>query len=163
MPATKKAYKIICNDSTFYFDEKELDGIDLVKRSPTEFNCIMEHRSANATIMDTDLANKKFKIGIEGELFTLQIKDELDQLIEMMSMGQAGTKKHINIKAPMPGLVLEIAIKDGQEVNGGDKILILEAMKMENILVIPVSAVIKKILVSKGQVVERGQVLVELE
>ena len=67
------------------------------------------------------------------------------------------------IKAPMPGLVLEIVVTDGQEVKEGDKLLILEAMKMENSIIIQTSAIIKKVSVSAGQAVEKGQVLLELE
>ena len=63
----------------------------------------------------------------------------------------------------MPGLVLEIAVTEGQEVKEGDKILILEAMKMENSILIHTNAKIKRIAVSAGQAVDKGQVLVELE
>ena len=62
----------------------------------------------------------------------------------------------------MPGLVLEIAVSDGQEVNEGDKMLVLEAMKMENSILIQTNATIKKVIVTAGQAVEKGQVLIEL-
>ena len=80
-----------------------------------------------------------------------------------MGFGIASAKQIKEIKAPMPGLVLEIAVSDGQEVNEGDKILILEAMKMENSILIHTHATIKKVIVTKGQAVEKGQVLIELE
>ena len=80
-----------------------------------------------------------------------------------MGFGKASIKQVKEIKAPMPGLVLEIAVTDGQEVSEGDKLLILEAMKMENSIMIQTSAIIKKVSVSAGQAVEKGQVLVELE
>jgi biotin carboxyl carrier protein len=63
----------------------------------------------------------------------------------------------------MPGLVLEVSVTDGQPVNEGDRILILEAMKMENSILIHADATIKKVNVKAGQAVEKGQVLVELE
>jgi biotin carboxyl carrier protein len=66
------------------------------------------------------------------------------------------------IKAPMPGMVLEIAVVPGQEVAAGDRILILEAMKMENSILMHAPGVIKQVLVRKGQAVDKGQVLVEL-
>jgi biotin carboxyl carrier protein len=80
-----------------------------------------------------------------------------------MGFGLAANKQIKEIKAPMPGLVLEIAVTDGQEVNDGDKILILGAMKMENSILIHTCARIKKVAVVSGQAVEKGQVLVELE
>jgi biotin carboxyl carrier protein len=63
----------------------------------------------------------------------------------------------------MPGLVLEIAVSEGQQVREGDKVLILVAMKMENSIIINTDATIKRIAVSAGEAVEKGQVLVELD
>jgi biotin carboxyl carrier protein len=63
----------------------------------------------------------------------------------------------------MPGLVLEVTVEAGQEVLEGDRIVILEAMKMENSICVHANAKIKKILVQKGQPVDKNQVLVELE
>jgi biotin carboxyl carrier protein len=60
-------------------------------------------------------------------------------------------------------LVLEVSVTDGQEVHDGDRIAILEAMKMENSIIVHVNATIKKVMVAAGQAVEKGQVLVELE
>lgn len=163
MPDTNKAYKVKANDFVFYFDETEITHVDLVQKSPTEFNCIKEFRSVNAVLVEADSVNKKFKISVEGEIFLVEIKDELDQMLEKMGFGMAASKQLTHIKAPMPGLVLEINVTEGQALNPGDKILILEAMKMENSIMIPSPATIKKILVSKGQAVDRGQVLIELE
>ncbi len=162
MAEIKKAYKVTTNDFVFYFDINDIAEIDLVQLSPTKFNCIKNHCSINADMVESDTAHKKYKIAVDGEIFSIDIKDELDQMVEIMGLGSATSKKLTNIKAPMPGLVLEITVTEGQEINPGDKILILEAMKMENSIVTPGNATIKKILVSKGQAVERGQVLVEL-
>jgi biotin carboxyl carrier protein len=68
-----------------------------------------------------------------------------------------------DVRAPMPGLVLEVSVEVGQKVSEGDRLLILEAMKMENSISIQTEAVIKKVLVKKGQPVEKNQVLIELE
>jgi biotin carboxyl carrier protein len=84
-------------------------------------------------------------------------------VLEIMELGLTGKKQLAHIKAPMPGLVLDISVKEGQVIDQGDRILILEAMKMENSIMNPSKATIKKILVTKGQAVERGQLLVELE
>src|SRR4029079_3408078 len=97
------------------------------------------------------------------ETFDIEIKDSLDQVLDQMGFGKSSIKQVKEIKAPMPELVLEIAVADGQEVKEGDKLLILEAMKMENSIMIGTDAIIKKISVSAGQAVEKGQVLLELE
>jgi biotin carboxyl carrier protein len=67
------------------------------------------------------------------------------------------------IKAPMPGLVLDIIAEVGQEVNEGDNILILEAMKMENNIKSPTTGVIKEIKCEKGAAVEKNEVLILFE
>jgi len=158
-----KSYQASVNGFTFNFTKTALDTIDLIKRSPVEFHLIKDHRSINAKLVETDITGKKLKIELEGEIFDIEIKDELDQLLEMMELGSASDKQVKEIRAPMPGLVLEIAITDGQEVNEGDKILILQAMKMENSIIIHTRAKIRKVVVAAGQAVEKGQVLVELE
>ncbi len=84
------------------------------------------------------------------------------------------TKKFINrkvwerpniklIKAFIPGTILEIFVKEGQQVEAGEKLLILEAMKMKNILESPISGIIKTIYVKEGVMVPNRQLLVEIE
>ncbi|MNR65826.1 2-oxoglutarate carboxylase large subunit [compost metagenome] len=65
------------------------------------------------------------------------------------------------IKAPMPGLVLNVMVQEGQEVGKGDNLLVLEAMKMENIIKSPDSGIVKKILITKGDKVEKNEVLIQ--
>jgi len=68
-----------------------------------------------------------------------------------------------NIKAPMPGLVLDVLVESGQTITKGDQLLILEAMKMENVLKAAGDGVVKSIEIKKGNTVEKGQILVEME
>ena len=67
----------------------------------------------------------------------------------------AGTQ----VPAPMPGNILKILVSQGQQVNEGDVLIVLEAMKMENEIVATKSGSVAQILVSKGQVVNTGDVL----
>ena len=163
MPNNTKTYNVKTNGFLFSFTKDEIDKADLVTLSSGSFNLIKDHRSTNAKLLEADITAKRLKIEIEGETFDIEIKDELDQMLEQMGFGKAGSKQVKEIKAPMPGLVLEIAVTDGQEVREGDKLLILEAMKMENSIMIQTSAIVKKVSVSAGQAVEKGQVLVVLE
>ena len=68
-----------------------------------------------------------------------------------------------NVKAPMPGLVLDILVEAGQSVNKGDNLLILEAMKMENIIKASGNGVVKNININKKDAVEKNQLLIEME
>jgi acetyl/propionyl-CoA carboxylase alpha subunit len=163
MSNIRKAYSVKANDFVFSLDDTDIAAVDLVQKSPNAFNLIKDHRSVNVLLLDTDPSGKKMNIEVDGESFVVEIKDELDLMLDKMGFGAASVKQIKEIKAPMPGLVLEINVTDGQEVAEGQKILILEAMKMENIILIHTNAKIKKIIVSAGQAVEKGQVLVELE
>jgi len=157
------SYKVKVNEFEFEFTKEQLDAVDIIQKSPEEFNLIKDHRSVNAKLLASDSTGKKTAIEVQGETFDVEIKDELDQVLEKMGFGLAINKHIKEIKAPMPGLVLEIVVSEGQEVAEGEKILILVAMKMENSIMIHTSATIKRIAVTAGQAVEKGQVLVELE
>ncbi|MFT4662960.1 MAG: biotin carboxyl carrier protein, partial [Patiriisocius sp.] len=86
-----------------------------------------------------------------------------DILLDQLGMGNMTVKRMKDIKAPMPGLVLDIKIQAGDEVEAGDVILVLEAMKMENMIKSPGAGKIKTIKIKKGEAVEKGQVLIEVE
>lgn len=159
----QQSFKVKANGFVFSIGHSELQSIDLVKKSPTEFNLIKDHRSVNARLLETDATGKKLKVEVEGESYEVEIKNELDQMLEKMGFGVTSNKHIKEIKAPMPGLVLQVSVKEGQEVKEGERILILEAMKMENSITLHTNATIKKIRVLNGQAVEKGQVLVELE
>ena len=160
----KKAPLIIkSNEFDYSFSITEMEAADLIQTAPFKFNLIHNSRSVNATIIEADMATKKFTVEIAGEKFSISIKDELDQVLEKMGFGVTSNRHIKEIKAPMPGKVLEIAVSEGQAVMEGDKMIILEAMKMENSIVIHTAAIIKKISITAGQIVEKGQVLIELE
>ena len=163
MEDKNEMYKIKVDNFHFCLDAQAVNDADLQKISATEYNLIKDNRSVDAKVTCEDPSSKKVNVEIGGTVFTVEISSGLDQLIEQMGYGAGKTSKLKEIKAPMPGLVLEISVSDGQEVNEGDKILILEAMKMENNIMIQGNARIKKIAVTAGQAVEKGQVLVELE
>lgn len=156
-------YKVKVNEFEFIFTQEQVDTIDLVQRSATVFNLLKDYRSVNAVLIEADASAKKQTIEIEGENFDIQIKDGLDQMLDKMGFSAVAGKQIKEIKAPMPGLVLEIAVAQGQQVREGDKLLILVAMKMENSITISTDATIKRIAVGAGEAVEKGQVLVELE
>ncbi|WP_457750853.1 biotin/lipoyl-containing protein, partial [Thermococcus sp.] len=67
------------------------------------------------------------------------------------------------VTAPMPGKILRILVKEGDEVKTGQGLLVLEAMKMENEVSSPKDGIVKRILVTEGDTVDSGQALIELE
>jgi biotin carboxyl carrier protein len=163
MPAQNSTYQLKVNEEIFSFTTEEIDGFDVITTSPNSFHLLTDHRSVNAAVEAIPGNSKALQVKIDGEAFTVVIQDELDQMLDKMGFGKIVHKVVKEIKAPMPGLVLEIAVVEGQAVSQGDKLIILEAMKMENSLQAGADAIIKKINVTKGQPVIKGQVLIELE
>jgi len=94
---------------------------------------------------------------------TLQFKNNLDFVLDKMGIKRTFEAVSTDIKAPMPGKVLSVIVEVGDSVAKGDGIMILEAMKMENVLKSEGDCVIKSILIEEGQSVEKGQVMIELE
>ena len=155
--------KIVVNSEGFEFEfsEKEIDAIEILKTEEDSISIVENLESYSGTIGSKEGRNYRIEMG--GEDFVVKIKNNLDQIIDSMGLSKPKTHKLKSIKAPMPGLVIEINIVEGQEVKENEKLLILEAMKMENVIKIPHDAVIKKVCVGKGQAVDKGQILVELD
>ena len=164
-------YKTTVNDKSFEITISE-DGLivngepliwDLVEISKGYFHIIYKKKSYRAEAVGSDPVAKTFTFKINGRTYQVELKDKFDLLLEKMGMSNTGTGKLNNIKAPMPGLILDLKIGAGDVVKAGDALLILEAMKMENILKSPGAATVKNVRVKKGDSVEKGQVLIEFQ
>jgi len=166
--AKKHMYKVSINDATFEVDQdgdslflgdKEFDW-DLIKIGEGKYHIIYKTQSYNAELISISKDSKQVTLKIEDQVFTVGIKNKFDQLLEKMGMNDLVSAKLNEIKAPMPGLILSIEVQEGDEVKKGDSIMILEAMKMENVLKYPVDGIVKSILVKQGISVEKNQVLI---
>jgi biotin carboxyl carrier protein len=91
----------------------------------------------------------------------LHAKDRFDLLLDKLGMSDAAASKVNELKAPMPGLIVDIRVETGQTVQKGDPLLVLEAMKMENILKAPGDGVVGAIKVGLRDNVTKGQVLIQ--
>ena len=163
MSEIPRACKVKANDFEFTIDPSAVLQADIIQKSPTDFNAILNHRSVNARVLESDVTGTSLKVEVEGETFDIEIRDHLHQILDQMGFSTVSSKHIKHIKAPMPGLVISIAVTEGQEVKEGDRILVLEAMKMENSILIHADGKIKRVAVKAGQAVDKGQVLVELD
>lgn len=114
-----------------------------------------------AELISLDMSQKQAEITIKGNVYTVDLKEDFDALLEKLGMGAGVSAVQSKVKAPMPGLVLEIFVKEGQEVTKDEPLLILEAMKMENVIKAPRDGQIKSIGVIKGNAIEKNTLLVE--
>jgi len=99
----------------------------------------------------------KLRIALRGECF------EFDLSGESRSKRGAGAHGNPETRSPMPGKVLQVTAKPGLEVSPGDPLLILEAMKMENVLTAEIAGTVKEVHVAAGDMVEPGKLLVLVE
>ena len=162
-------YTATLNDQSFTIDFPEgsptLNGEpfvwDFVKLSDRIVHILHQNHSYTAEILEMDVAEKSVSLNINGHIHQVQLKDRFDLLLEKMGMSSAASAKVNDLKAPMPGMIVGINVQPGDTVGKGDSLLVLEAMKMENVLKAIGDGTIKAIRISKGDRVEKGQVLVE--
>lgn len=145
--------------------EAEVDGQtlkgDWLKINPYQFHLLLNKGSYSIDVLRFNREEKHFLLRINSKRVQVKLKDKFDDLLHTLGLDETNQKKVNTIKAPMPGMVLNVLVKDGDIVKKGDAILVLEAMKMENILKSPSDGTIKKIAVSKGTAVEKNQLLVQ--
>lgn len=102
-----------------------------------------------------------WKLELDGRDFALEVLDERAAAVRRMASAAKGSRAVASLQAPMPGMVVQVAVAEGDVVEAGDRVAIIEAMKMENELRAAAPARVAKVRVSPGQAVEKDQVLVE--
>ena len=146
----------------FSFESNDFDW-NCVEVRDGQFHILFKGQSLVADVVEANTAEKTFVIRINNNNYNLQLKDQYDELLQSLGIDSLNNQKESEIKAPMPGRVLDIMLSAGSSVVKGDGVLVLEAMKMENVIKSPTDGVIKKIAVIKDQAVEKNEVLVEFE
>ena len=124
---------------------------------------LLNGRSYTAIVDKVDRKSKELTLRIDGQIYKTTIKEPIDLLLSQMGLDLKAMQKAEPVKAPMPGMVLKILVSPGQQVNKGDALIILEAMKMENVLKASGTATVKSIKATERTAVEKGAILIELE
>ncbi len=135
--------------------------IDVVAIGNNIYSVIYQSKSYEISIISIDNATKLISLTLDGIYTEVKCSDKMDLLLEKMGISATTVQKLTVLKSPMPGLVIDWLVKEGDEVKTGDKLLILEAMKMENVIKSTGDGVIKKLHVNKGVAVEKNQVLID--
>ena len=132
---------------------------DLVKTGPGSYSLVLDGRSYNVLVLKEDKENKTVRLRIGAKTFTVVLEDEQRHLMHALGLDKAMQTVAKDLKAPMPGLVLKVLVKPGDVVKKNDAVLILEAMKMENVIKAPGDAVVSAVHVQERVAVEKGQLL----
>jgi biotin carboxyl carrier protein len=163
-------YQLKVNEK-FNFEVNETQGAWTVNGKPMELDTLVikdnllhvlhQHTSYRVEIVSFSKEEKTASIKVNGHTYSIAIKDRFDDLLHQLGLDNQQSAKVAELKAPMPGLVLSVLVKEGDEIQKGDNLLVLEAMKMENIIKSPADVTIKSIKIKPSDKVEKNQVLIQ--
>lgn len=160
----EEKYKVkVDGDMEFEFTREQVEALDVEGDLTGIAHVLKDHKSFSTTLQDSHFLERSYTVRVNSKPYKVKISNELDLLIEEMGLSLAAAHVINDIKAPMPGLILDVQVKEGDEVKEGDYLLVLEAMKMENTLTAPRDGVVKAVRIQKGQTVDKNQLLIEME
>jgi biotin carboxyl carrier protein len=160
--------KIKVNDKFNFEVAKEQDvslvnghaiNADIVTINDRTFHILHKGRSYNAELIQINREEKSCSVKVGTNIYSMQMTDQFDELLHQLGMDNLKAAKVSEVKAPMPGLVIRILVAEGDEVEKGGNLFVLEAMKMENIIKAPADVKIRSIKVKSGDKVEKNQVV----
>lgn len=155
------------------FSIEQEDGQWLLNGTPTNWDMqkgangllsiLHNGKSYTALVEKVDVAGKELTLRINGQPHKVTVREPIDLLLASMGLDLKAMQKIEPVKAPMPGMIIKVLVTPGQQIVKGDGLVILEAMKMENILKATGNATVKGIRVEERTAVEKGAVLIDLE
>jgi biotin carboxyl carrier protein len=150
--ADKKGDDLIINGEKVAADMKQINA--------SSWHILNHMKSYTAEVVSFNLAEKTALVKVNNNLYTVTAKDQFDLLLDQLGLSTLNGARVSELKAPMPGMVLKVFVDEGSEVKKGDNLLILEAMKMENIIKAPADVVVKSVKIKPGDKVEKNQLLI---
>ena len=150
----KIADRLVLNDSNINYDIITLPNGD--------YHMTLDNKSYIIKVLNKNTSTGTLTLLINGRTVSTTLQNKLAKLLKIMGM-ESGKRKLKDLKAPMPGLVLNVLIQVGDEVTEGQEIIILEAMKMENVIKSPQDGIIQSIAVQNQDKVEKNQILIEFD
>ncbi len=142
--------------------QNQLLSASIHKIKENKYHIILNDKSFQLELISINNVEKTINLKLNNSLKTLVFKDKFDLLLQNLGLNIENSNLAKTLKAPMPGMILKVLVEVGQSIKKGDAMIILEAMKMENILKAPQDCVIKSIQATKGTVVEKNQTLINL-
>lgn len=153
-------HEIVLESSGGTLDGKPFQ-LDIVWENAFRAHVIYNGKSLNVDVVSRDDSAKSCTLLIDGERYDVNLSDKYDELLRQLGMEVGASAKMKTLKAPMPGLVLDVMVEAGQSVSADEPLVILEAMKMENVIKSPGDGVVERVTVAKSQTVEKNEILVE--
>ena len=142
---------------------EQAQSLDCIPNGDGRYHLLVDGQTHHAELVSADYAAHQYIFRVNGAAYTVHIADQYERLVQQLGLSVGGSQKQNTVKAPMPGLVLNVLVTPGQAVVKGDPLLILEAMKMENVLKAVSDGTVKTVNVAKGAAVDKGHLLLEME
>jgi biotin carboxyl carrier protein len=123
------------------------------------YSLLLDSRSYEGYVYPVE---KEWQVLLHGRFYPARVEDEREKLLRVVSEGEAGQQGEFHLKAPMPGLVVTVPVQEGQAVEKGEVLVILESMKMQNELKAPRAGTVARIRVASGERVEQRQTMLTI-
>lgn len=133
------------------------------KTGPRQWRAELRGATYDVLLLEWDAAEETALLRVNGKKTRCKIKPREAALAETIGVERMAAAVAADVKAPMPGLVREVRVTAGQSVAAGDPLLVLEAMKMENVLKSPADGVVAEVPVAAGDAVDKNQPLIIFE
>jgi biotin carboxyl carrier protein len=134
--------------------------VDIQKISPERYSILLDGKSYQAIVTRNEFS---YSILINGRIYNVEVETSAKKLINLRVDAGGKNRALLEIRSPMPGMVVRCEVQEGTKIEAGRGLLILEAMKMENEIRATRSGIIKKIFVQERQVVDKGELLITME
>lgn len=146
-------------------DQLIIDGkvvsMELVKSGEKSYTILDGNKIHSAELLE--LSGNEMVLSVNGKSISLLLVDPIDKVLKKLGMKTGSSTSVKEVKAPMPGTILSVPVSNGDKISKGDSLLILEAMKMENVIKSPRDGEIANVLVAEGANVEKNQVLITFD
>jgi biotin carboxyl carrier protein len=130
---------------------------------PYSFQVVQGGRNFRVHVVSVDAAAQTVVLKVNGKRAEVKLSTEIDRMLQRLGIAAKSNAKVSDVRAPMPGQIHSILVEVGQQVQKGDPLLILVAMKMENVIKAPTDGIIAKIFVQVGENVQKGELLMTID
>ncbi|THH41415.1 acetyl-CoA carboxylase biotin carboxyl carrier protein subunit [Neolewinella litorea] len=150
-------------DQSFDISAETLSDLNIVGPYHGKYHLIVDGESFACELIEADSFGKRLTVAIDRRRFTVALADSYDRIVQELGLATTVATTTNEVTAPMPGLILQVMVEAGTEVEAGTPLLVLEAMKMENVIKAEGAGTVKAVKVKVGEAVDKRQLLIEME
>ncbi|MBK7371397.1 MAG: acetyl-CoA carboxylase biotin carboxyl carrier protein subunit [Saprospiraceae bacterium] len=142
------------------FSVVEIQEAPIMNHGHGHYSVIIDHIPLRVEVLEHNASDRSFLIKIGQIKHNAHIVREIDRMVADMGLETHLSKKADHIISPMPGMIKKVYVSVGDEVVVGQSLIVLEAMKMENVIKSPIDAKIKSIHFRSGEAVDKSEILI---